>query len=127
MTEDFSHNKKMKPNLDILAEYEELLEDYDHILRISNKTLGEINKKLDEDVLLPLLEEKLKIADKISGASKRISRVELAGQSGQSPAQMEIIRQARSIIAQIKNRAELLLKCENEIEDTLRSKGLKIR
>ena len=124
MSENHNSSQKRKPNLDILAEYEELLEDYNEILKISTKVLDEITKKFDEDTLMPLLEEKLKIADRISKASKQISQIEL---SGDSPVQMEIARQAKSIIAQIKNRAELLLKCENRIEEALRAKGLKIK
>ncbi|HEX9917354.1 MAG TPA: hypothetical protein VGB16_06410 [candidate division Zixibacteria bacterium] len=124
MSEEHNSSQKRKPNLDILAEYEELLEDYNEILKISTKVLDEITKRFNEDTLMPLLEEKLKIADRISKASKQISQIEL---SGDSPVQVEIARQGKSIIAQIKNRAELLLKSENRIEEALRAKGLKIK
>ena len=110
--------------MDILAEYEELLEDYNRILEISSKVLDEIGKEFDDEVLLPLLEVKLELADRISKTSKRVSQIELAKDS---PVQLEIARQAKRIIAQIKNRADLLLKCENKIEEILKAKGLKIK
>ena len=64
---------KRRLSLDILAEYQQLLEDYDLILSISNKVLNQVSKKLDDDKLLPLLEKKLVIADRISKSSKKIS------------------------------------------------------
>jgi len=110
--------------MDILVQYEELLENYNRILDISSKVLDEIGKEFDDEVLLPLLERKLELADRISKTSKRVSQIELVKDS---PVQLEIARQARRIIAQIKNRADLLLKCENRIEEVLRAKGLKIK
>ncbi len=124
MTEDSTGRQKRKSDLDILAEYEELLEDYNLILEISGQVLEEIKKGFDENVLLPLLERKLLVADRISLASKRMSQVELTGRNS---VQLEIVKQAKSIIAQIKNRAEVLHKCENRIEEVLKEKGLKIR
>jgi len=124
MVENSGSNQKKKPDLDILAEYEELLEDYNRILEISSKVLDEVGKEFDEEVLLLLLERKLEMADKISKSSKRISQIEL---TGESPVQLETIKQAKRIIAQVKNRADLLLKCENKIEEVLKAKGLKIK
>ena len=124
MIDNSGDSQRKKPDLDVLAKYEELLEDYNRILEVSSKVLDEVKKEFDEEALLPLLERKLEIADRISKTSKRASQIELAGDS---PIQLEIIKQAKRIIAQIKNRADLLLKCENKIEQILKDKGLKIR
>lgn len=129
--------------MDLVKEYETVLREYDRILSLSEQILTEIKKGVIEETLVPLLEEKQKVADNIKklaesiaktdmfeGLPRKTGRKENAGISPRfdfthRPGQISehTLSRIKSLLNQIRSKAESLLKTEEEIKKALEEKG----
>jgi cell division septum initiation protein DivIVA len=129
--------------LDLVKEYETVLREYEIILNLSRQILVEIKEGMIEETLVPLLEEKQKVADNIKelteniaqtdaseGSPRNTERKENAGLSPRfdftrRPQQVSghNLSQIKSLLKQIRSKAESLLKTEEEIKKALEEKG----
>jgi len=130
--------------LDLVKEYETVLREYERILKLSEQILAEIEKGIVEETLIPLLEEKQKVANNINKLAQRIAQSNLSegslaksggkGKAGVSssfdfayhPQQItkQTLVQIKSLLQQIRSKAESLLKMEEKIKDALKEKGI---
>jgi flagellar biosynthesis/type III secretory pathway chaperone len=113
--------------LDLVEEYETVLREYDRILDLSEKILTEIKEGMPEETLITLLEEKQKIADNINRLAQRIAQTDI---SERPPVPRtgkintaQTLAQIKSLLEQIRSRAESLLKTEEEIRKVLEEKN----
>jgi cell division septum initiation protein DivIVA len=129
--------------LDLVKEYETVLREYERILSLSEQILIAIKEGMVEDTLVLLLDEKQKAADNIKklaesiaqtdiseGSPRKMGRKENAGISPlfdftHRPQQVSghTLIQIKSLLKQIRSKAESLLKTEEEIEKALEEKG----
>jgi hypothetical protein len=116
--------------LDLVKEYETVLREYERILSLSEQILTEIKKGVIEETLVPLLEEKQKVADNIKKLAESIAQTDISeGSPGfdfaHRPEQISghTLIQIKSLLKQIRSKAESLLKTEEEIEKALEEKG----
>lgn len=128
--------------MDLVKEYETVLREYERILNLSEQILREIKEGVIEETLVPLLEEKQKVADNIKklaesiaqtdiseGAPRKAGRKENASPSPRfdpthPPEQVSghTLSQIKSFLKQIRSKAEALLKTEEEIKKALEEK-----
>jgi hypothetical protein len=129
--------------LDLVKEYETVLREYERILSLSEQILTEIKKGVIEETLVPLLEEKQKAADNIKKLAESIAQTDISEGSlsktgrkenrSQSPRfdfthrpeqiSGHTLSQIKSLLKQIRSKAESLLKTEEEIKKALEEKG----
>ena len=130
--------------MDLVKEYETVLREYDRILKLSGQILMEIEKGIVEETLIPLLEEKQKIADKINRLAQKIAQSNISegslaksegkGEAGVNPQfdfayhpqqiTKQTLVQIKSLLQQIRSKAESLLKMEEKIKDALKEKRI---
>ena len=114
--------------MDLVKEYETILREYNSILHLSRQILKEIKDGMADETLVPLLEKKQKVADNINKLSRRIAQTNIskkapAPSTGNVNAEHTLAR-IKSLLEQIKSKAESLLKTEKEIENALKEKGI---
>ena len=111
--------------MDLLKQYEILMTESDRILNLSERILAEIKGGMVEETLAPLLEEKHKVADNI----KRLAQM-IAQTSGRLPTHPreqgagQTLIQIKSLLKQIRSKAESLLRIEEETQGVLKEKGI---
>jgi hypothetical protein len=128
--------------LDLVKEYETVLREYERILSLSEQILTKIKEGMLEETLVPLLEEKQKASDNTKklaesiaqtdiseGSPRKMGRKENEGISPQfdfthRPQQVSghTLSQIKSLLKQIRSKAESLLKTEEEIKKALEEK-----
>jgi hypothetical protein len=115
--------------LDLVKEYETVLREYERILSLSERILIAIKEGMIEDTLVPLLDEKQKVADNIKKLAESIAqtdtsegspRFDFAHRPEQIPGQT--LTHIKNLLNQIKSKAESLLKTEEEIKKALEEK-----
>jgi cell division septum initiation protein DivIVA len=116
--------------LDLVKEYETVLREYERILSLSEQILIAIKEGMVEDTLVLLLDEKQKAADNIKKLAESIAQTDISeGSPGfdfaHPPEQVSghTLSQIKSLLKQIRSKAESLLKTEEEIEKALEEKG----
>jgi hypothetical protein len=116
--------------LDLVKEYETVLREYERILSLSEQILREIKEGMFEETLVPLLDEKQKAANNIKKLAERIAQTDISeGSPGfnftHRPQRVSghTLSQIKSLLKQIRSKAESLLKTEEEIKKALEEKG----
>lgn len=114
--------------MDLVKGYKTILKEYDGILHLSWQILKRIKDGMAEETLVPLLEKKQKIADNINRLAQRIAQTDIfEGAPAPHPGKVntgQTLAQVKSLLEQIRSRADSLLKTEKEIESVLKEKGI---
>ncbi len=128
--------------MDLVKEYQIVLREYERILSLSEQILTEIKEGMLEETLVPLLEEKQKIADNIKKLAESIAQTDISegllSKTGRKenrsqsprfdfthrPEQISghTLSRIKSLLKQIRSKAESLLKTEEEIKKALEEK-----
>jgi len=128
--------------LDLVKEYETVLREYERISSLSEQILIAIKEGMLEETLIPLLEKKQKSADNIKKLAERIAQTDISEGSPRKTGRNEnagisplfdfthrpeqvsghTLSQIKSLLKQIRSKAESLLKTEEEIKKALEEK-----
>jgi len=129
--------------LDLVKEYETVLREYERILSLSERILIAIKEGMVEDTLVPLLEEKHRVADNIKKLAQSIAHTDISEGSPRKMGRKEnegisprfdfthrreqvsgqTLTHIKNLLKQIRSKAESLLKTEEEIKKALEEKG----
>lgn len=114
--------------MNLVKEYETILREYDSILNLSRQMLKEIKDGMADETLVPLLEKKQKIANNINKLSRRIAQTDISEKAPATSTRKvntgQTLVKIKSLLEQIRSKAESLLKTEKEIENALKEKGI---
>ena len=128
--------------MDLVKEYETVLREYERISSLSEQILIAIKEGMLEETLIPLLEKKQKSADNIKKLAERIAQTDISEGSPRKTGRNEnagisplfdfthrpeqvsghTLSQIKSLLKQIRSKAESLLKTEEEIKKALEEK-----
>jgi hypothetical protein len=114
--------------LDLVREYKTILKEYDSILNLSQRILKEIRAGMAEETLVLLLERKQKIANNINKLSRRIAQTDIS-EGAPTPSLGKVntgqtLAQIKSLLEQIRSKADSLLKTEKEIENIFKERKI---
>jgi len=97
----------------LLSSYHKLLKEYDKVLSLTDKLLCSLKSKEADDAINSLLDERLKSLQKIQKLTQSLSNF---NPSNSQKANLQIIKQLKSLHRKLEEKTDLLQKKEKELE-----------
>ncbi len=105
--------------MNLPEQYEELLNEYEQVIRLSEMILAELKTKGEEDNLSLLLKKKRMAGESIVRLTEQIAATRIKGRSDSDSG---MVASMKGLLRQITEKAELLQEIEEKIQDCLRRK-----